>query len=393
VTASWHVRRVVRRSVRSGGIVAWGRLALAGLLVTGVLACPQGWAADVRVTYTASDQDATLLISALGRLSGDGYQADTALLAAGIGSTVASLALREAGPAACRQALGCALDCWWADAGDGTIALQTGAQLPRMAVTVRTVSSTLLDQPLLPPLVDRLMTPWLGGEAGISYLPNDGRWTASLDERGHQQLVEILSLCERPSAQALSRVTDPDLPDPRRVITSEQTWRTWPALVDGLGTAILGSVALSPRLRLHPFPAQGVRVRQLPLGQLPEALRDQGVPARWSHGVLCLGPLAGAEATLEREHPAQRRKLALIPIGHLLSAAVDGELIVTALKRRVCPGWWQLPGAGLEFLSGTGALLVAGDADVQHAVLAALAAIDRLGLELGLRTLAAGPGP
>ena len=358
------------------------------LLIWAALAGSPGWTGEsTRVTYAAIDQDAAVLIAGLGPFSGELYQPDLDLLAAGIGSTRATLALVGASPAGCRQALGFALDCWWADGCDGSIVLLNGEHLPQGTISVRTVGSTLQNQPRLQPLVERLLGPWLGGQAGLSYLPSDGQWTASLDDHGHQQLVEMLSLLERPSAQALSRVGDADLPDLRRQTAGGMAAHNWPMLVEGLSAAIQGSVALSPRLRLRTFPIEGIKLREQSLGQLAGALREHGISARWLHGVLCLGDSSRPAALFEREHPAERRHLALIPIGHLLSAAVDGDLIITAIRRRISPAWWELPGAGIEFLSGSGALLVAADVDTQQAVLDAISAIDRLGLELGLRTL------
>ncbi len=353
------------------------------------------WAAEAaaaRVTYAAIDQDSSLLIAGLGHISGDTYQPDLDLLSAGIGSTRATLALVEASPAGCRQALGFALDCWWADGADGGVALLTGGRLPQGNLSVRTIGSTLLQQPALRPLVERLMAPWLGGQTGLSYLPSEGQWTATLDDRGHQRLVELLSLCERPTAQALSRVGDADLPDQRRPIIAGSTLHSWPALVEGLSVAMQASVALAPRLRQRAFPGGGIKLRPQDLGQLVMLLREHGIGAQWCHGVLCLGEATRPGPLYDREHPAQRRRLAVIPIGHLLTTLVDGDLIITALRRRVAQVWWEQPGAGIEFLAGSGTLLVAADADTQQLVLDATSAIDRLGLELGLRTLEAGVG-
>lgn len=385
-----HTPRRVRLGYALSVALAWSVALACSVVLAGPVQA--GEAAMPSVTYAAIDQDASVLIAGLGRFSGDTYQADVELLAAGIGSTQATLSLFNASPAGCRQALCFALDCWWADGTDGTIALLTGAQLPRGVLSVRSISSTLQHQSPVLPLVERLMAPWLGGQAGVSYLPSEGQWTATLDDHGHQHLVEILSLCERPTARASSRVADADLPDLRRLTTSELSVQSWPALVEGLTATMQASVALAPRLRLRTFPGEGVKLRQQSRAEVVETLRHHGIVARWSHGVLCLGDNTRAAALCDREHPAQRRRLALIPIGHLLSTAVDGELIITAIRRRVSPAWWGLSGAGIEFLSGSGTLLVASDLDTQQAVLDAVSAIDRLGLELGLRTLDAGTG-
>lgn len=344
--------------------------------------------AAARVTITALDQDAATLIAGLSTLSGERHQPDVDLLVAGINATRVSLALVDATPDTCRQALAFALDCWWTRGDDGVITLLTADRLPRGRLEVRTLTSTLRRQAWLQPLGERLLAPWLGGQAGLSYLPSEGLWTATLDSDGHRRLVELLSLCERPQAQASSRIGDPAMPDVRRLMTAELSAHTWPALVDGLARTMQVAVALSPRLRLRAFP--GVRLAQQSLGQAVDDLRTYDIAAWWSHGVLCLGERTLPPARIERQHPAARRRLALIPVAHLLRSALDGDLLVTALRRHVAPSWWSLPGAGIEFLPEHAALLVAGDVDAQHAVLAALSAIDSLGLDLGLQTIAAG---
>lgn len=373
------------RLVRVRSVVAW----LALLIVALMSSLSAGESSGTRVTYAAPDQETAVVIATVSTLSSEQYQPEVELLVAGINSTHASLSLINASPSTCRQAVAFALDTWWAMGLDGTIVLQTSAIPPRGALSARTMTSTLRRQPALVPIAEHLLAPWLGGQAGLSYLPNEGQWSASLDEDGHRRLVEFLSLCERPASQAASRLADADTPDQRRLLSAEISVRSWPALVTELAQATQTSVALSPRLRLRTFPTDGVKIPQVTLAQLSETLRQHGIAARWCRGVLCLGENSVTQARTLKEHPAQRRRLALIPIGHLLTTAVDGDLIVTALRRHVAQGWWELPGAGIAYLTTTNALLVAGDVDSQHSVLDALAAIDTLGLELGLRTITA----
>lgn len=367
---------------------AWVGCALAVLALARDVAA--GEPATTQVTYVAADQEASAMLAAVGTLSGERYQPDVELLVAGINGTRTSLCLINAGPNACRQAVAFALDCWWIRDAEGGIALSTNARLAQGPVEVRTLSSTLRRQPQVQALVERLLTPWLGGPAGLSYLPSEGLWSATLDSDGQRQLVELLSLCERPSAQAVSRVADPATPDLRAIIANELSVRSWPTLVEGLAQALQAPVALSPRVRLRNFPVDGVRLSRQTLGQVAESLRAQGISANWCHGVLCLGDLSLPTERVERQHPAQRRRLATIPIGHLLSNPVDGELIAATLRRHVAVAWWELPGAGIEFLAESGTLLVAADVDAQQAVLNAVSALDTLGLELGLQTITGG---
>jgi hypothetical protein len=343
-----------------------------------------------QVTYAAHDQDGAVLIAAISTLSGERYQPDTEALVAGITNLPVVLSLVGASPPACRQAVAFAFDCWWARDSDGQVVLLNGRHTPRGALSVRVVTSSLRGREDLQPLVARLLAPWLDGRSGVSYLPHDGHWSAALDDDGHRRLIEVLSLLERPQAQAASRIPSPDEPDPRRTTTEAVVAHTWPALVDGLARALGTSVALSPRLRLRAFPASGVRVARMPLGEVTATLSRHGFTAHWIDGVLCLAEAGRTPAHLRREHPAQRRRLALIPIAHLIGGAVDGELLTAALRRHVTPDWWGLPGAGLEFLPTERVLLVAGDVDTQHAILDQVTSVDTLGLDLGLHTMTSG---
>jgi hypothetical protein len=366
----------------------WVRLPVVALVLAGTVFSAEP--PTTQVTYAAVDQEAVATIAALGQLSGEAYQPDVELLVAGINGTRTSLSLIGAAPDACRQAVAFALDCWWARDADGGIVLTTGDRLPRGPVTVRTLSSTLRRQPQIQPLVERLLAPWLGGPAGVSYLPSEGLWSATLDSDGHRRLVELLSLCESPTAQAASRVADPATPDPRRLTTQEVTAHAWPTLVEKLAQAVQAPVALSPRLRLRNFPRDGVQLPRQSIGQVTASLHVLGITASWCQGVLCLAEPSLPRERIERQHPAQRRSLALIPLGHVVGSPIDGELVVATLRRQVAPRWWELPGAGIEFLADSGSLLVAADIETQQAVLNAVTALDTLGLELGLQTLSAG---
>ena len=350
------------------------------------------WSGEVtvsRVTYSATNQEVSDLIASLGSLNGDAYQPDINLLLAGISATRATMSLVDASPATCRQALAFALDCWWANDSDGNIALLTGNNPPQGPLLVRTCTSTLRRQPTIPPLVERLMAPWLSGDAGLSFLPDDASWAATLDKEGHLRLFELLRMCENVGARATTRVADADLPDLRRLTSEDLTMHSWSTLVTGLAHRMHASVALGPRLQLQVFPPTGIRIRQQTLGQIIASLHEYGIRARWSHGVLCLSENGRPTARFDREHPAQRRQLALIPIGHLIANELEGNVIATMIKTHVAPGSWDLPGTALELLDHNRALLVASDLDTQHAVLEAVNAIDRLGMELGLQTLAA----
>ncbi len=349
-----------------------------------------------RVSYTADNQGNSTLLPTLSALSGERYEPVIDLLLDGVTATRASLVLHQATPASCRQALAFALHCWWTNSTeklDNKIWLTTQTILPQGLISVRSTSSILRHQPGLQPIAETILKPWLGGDAGISLLPVEGLWTASLDEAGHRRLIELLSLLERPQATASSFVPDPDVVDMRRMMREPIYATSWSSLMTTLSQSCDVSVAMSPHLCLRVFPKNNISLARLSLGEIAATCAVFNIRVFWQHGVLCLGEADYHPDDADREHPAQRRHLAMIPIGHLVSGPVDGELIVTALRQKVAPRWWEQPGAAIYYLASARALLIGADIPTQQVLLEALNALDRVGLELGIGTLGAGNLP
>lgn len=288
-----------------------------------------------------------------------------------------SLALVDASPAAVRQALAHALGRWWVRTPEGRIRYVRAATLPTGPVLARTRTSGLIRMPALEELAHGLMTPWLGASgAGLVYEPSEGLWTATLDTAGHARLLELLTLLERPASEVVPALIPGPQPPADRVLPAF-TASGWSELTQRL--AALGiATSLAEGL---PAPTGPLALPGGPVGSLPQRLAALGAPAAWHQGVLCL---AGHEP-VEREHPAQRRRLALVPVPHLAEREVDGPLLVQAIRRRVAPTWWRLPGAGLVWMPEQRALLVAADAPVIHAVLDLLDSADRFGLDVVLQ--------
>ena len=349
-----------------------------------------------RVSFTADNQSNSLLLPTLSDLAGEQYEPVIDLLLDGVTATRASLILHQATPASCRQALAFALHCWWTNSTeklDKKIWLTTQTNRPPGQIFVRSTSSILRNQPGLQPMAEAILKPWLGGGAGISLLPVEGLWTASLDEAGHRRLIELLSLLERPQAVASSSVPDPNIVDMRRTMREPIYATSWSSLMTSLSQSCDASVAMSPRLCLRVFPNNNINLPRLSLGEIAAACTVFNIRAFWQHGVLCLGEAEYHPDDVDREHPAQRRRLAMIPIGHIVRNTVDGELVATVLRQKIAPRWWEQPGAAIYYVASARALLIGADIPTQQVLLEALNALDRVGLELGIETIGVGKFP
>lgn len=362
------------------------RRLLAGLAIAGLLLVVLSTAAGAaeKLSWRADHQP---LGTALGGLAGlteasPGLAYDVATGAAG--NAPITLSLREAAPATVRQALAHAAGLWWIDTPDG-IVLTSARRLPPGELSARSIPSGLLKDPQAEELVPRLLEPWrTGGE--IIHDPATGMWVATLDSAGHAQLVELLSLLQRPRPWAPALLADEPALDPSRPIAGALHPGSWSAWCDELAQAADLSVSLEPGLD------QGATAPALALGgtraDLPRLLAAVGLRATLIRGVCCIGRAPASD----RQHPALRRRLAAIPLPHLVDSSADGRRVAEALQRQVLPTRWSEPGWDVEWIpattSRTGFLLVAADPPTIHAVLDALDVLDRLGLVDGLAALA-----
>jgi hypothetical protein len=364
-------------------------LAVLTAVLAGALGGPAP-AAETRVTFTAGGRDASAALAGLSELAGQPFELGVDQLLAGQTSRRVTLALVDAPPAAARQACAHALRCWWAErpGGDGRGTLLTALpHLPQGVLQVRSRASGLRGDAAIEEVVRRLLEPWLDGGAGLGLEPSDGTWAATLDGSGHARLAEILAALEQPAPRIAPWLPDSDGPDPEQALTGVRG-NGWADYAPALAVALGCSVSCDPALAARPLPEGLSPLPDTSAGALPARFAAAGVAARYVHGVLCLGGDAADEVLAEREHPAQRRRLALIPIEQLAATRLDGEFIISGLRAHVVPAWWTQPGAGLLYLERARTLLIAGDALVQERVLAALARLDRLGTAAGLRSLA-----
>jgi len=102
-----------------------------------------------------------------------------------------------------------------------------------------------------------------------------------------------------------------------------------------------------------------------------------GAQATVLHGVLCLG----REQPRDGEHPALRRRLAHLPVGHLVTTDIDGQLLVSVIRAQIAPWWWDQSGAAIFFHVERKTLMIAADPETLHAVVDLLDRIDLLGFD------------
>ncbi|MBA3683749.1 MAG: hypothetical protein H0W72_00660 [Planctomycetes bacterium] len=320
-------------------------------------------------------------IALLGRLTGQNHSLAPGDAVIGLADRPVRLVLAGASPSAVRQALAHALACWWARSADGIVIYQRGAVLPLGPLSSRTISSGLPGTVANERRLCQLLAPWLGDRrTGLAAVDDGSLWAATLDADGHARLVETLGVLERGEPRCPPLIGDPEAVDPDRRMAHRVAALEWPAYIVALADATGLSISCAPGIEAGKPPA----LDACRLGDIPARLGERGVPAAIVHGVICLGTAASEE----REHPALRRRLALLPVRHLVRDDVEATLLVEDLRRHVAPQWWPQPAAALQYLPVPAALLVAADPATVHAVLDALDLVDLLGLEAGLAALA-----
>jgi hypothetical protein len=274
------------------------------------------------------------------------------------------LHLRGADRAAVRQAAAHAAGAWWRPLPDGRTQLTRSPRfdaVPPLAVV--TWLHPLATQRDAVAAFERVLIPWLDGQRGLA--AHGSRLTALLDAEGRAQFDLLTRLLE--GRQELWHAFQrPDLsPSPRRdsALALTGDWGTWLATA-GEGLAL--SLAVDPLAAQRPPPHLLIHSRD----ELADGLRAAGIATTWRHGVLCLGGAGD-----DRLHPALRRRLQLVPAGHL-PLEVQGPALVQRLAAVVPAERWQLPGWHLTWLSAQQAVLVAADDETIDAILSTAAAID-----------------
>ncbi len=375
---------------------------ITAVLATAAAHLPAGEAdQEATVTWSADRLPLSEGLRQVGQRNPRTPAVDYTIAAGPVAATPVTMDLRRADTDAIRQAFAHAAGRWWAPAADDPqTAVLTGAMTPprgRLRVDTHTSGLTgAANSAGINPLEDTvraLMAPWLAAEAGganvpsLTYEPDSGTWTATLDEDGQSRLVGLLSDLQRLRARVPPLLAD------SREGAAAQVWRDgnplrlpaggWSAWCRTLADALDGSVALAAGVGIG---ADAPAV-ELPLdpGGLAERLAAVHLRIAEIHGVWCVGH----EPPMDDLHPALRRRIAILPIPHLVTEAVSGARIAAALARRVP----DLPGWGVHVLPDGRTLLVAADTASIHGVLDLLDRLDRAGQATGLESLERQPTP
>jgi len=339
------------------------------LLLACCVALPAG---EARFSLVLEQQPAQTALALASRLGAGEHLRRTDELVSGAGTKRITVYLRDASLAGTRQALAHAQGCWWLPDGTGT--LYTSSPHPPLGpIEARMFTSGLVNLPALETHVQHLLAPWLGDPAcGISYMPAEGLWTATLDRDGQSRMVEALTMLERSPAACPPLLADPDQLAPTCRLESPILAADWADLAKKISATMGVSVSCStdlppspPTISIQPGVPAAICTQLIALGMKSVVM----------HGVLCLG----RDQPRDSEHPAHRRRLALLPIKHLVSSEAEAQLLVTAIRAQVAPWWWNLPGAVIFYHADRQSLVLAADPETVHGVVDLLDRVDLLG--------------
>ena len=336
------------------------------------LTCAGLGAATVDLALSRHDPQAVL--AALRNLGLGRHEVPITVATDGALPRTLTIHLARADVAAVRQALAFAVDGWWSEDGQGTTLYRPDLTLPLGPLSSRTYTSNLIGRLDRERLVQEVLAPWLGrAGCGLALDAGSGTWAATLDSDGHRRLIEVLDLLERGTASVPSWIPPPGNRAPDLRLGHGIQSDSWDHLALTLGQVLGVSIALHPRMP----PISGVIT--LPAGSLAEAstrLAALGLGQAWINGVWCWG----GEAPQDRQHPAQRRRLALVPAPSLCDET--SLLLLRGALGRHDPAW-TMPGACLV-ATAPDLLLVGSDVQRIHRVWDLAESSSRIGLDAAL---------
>ncbi len=276
-------------------------------------------------------------------------------------------------PVPARQALAHAIGCWWTSATSGQ--LTRDVRLSTADASVRTFPPMPFTPPASEALLRRLLDPWLGGDGGLALDTATNVWNATASPSGLARLEQLLAALGDPAPRA-PHLLPAGLPT--------NAFARSPRGADlgawSLDLAACSGVAVALASDCDPAAAAPAST----VSNLREAvatLAASGLSAALHHG--CLG--IGLATPLDRQHPAERAAVAVLPIGHLCRNDDQVVQLSAQLGARVAPQAWDMPGWAIAPLAWRRSLLVVADPPTIHAVMTALEAADQIGLEAWLR--------
>jgi hypothetical protein len=259
--------------------------------------------------------------------------------------------LVDADGAARAQALAHALGCWHIrEPGAPALVRMTSSLRPPAGPAVTRIHPSDLPGRDDRALVTALLDPWIGPGCGVDLRVIDGTWAATLPDPGHAELVEVLAILGG-ATPALPQRLRPAWPTPTTALPPAATWADQAAAMAATWRL---SISLGPGLDpTSPAPAVDAHWLLAP---------TEGVQVGWFHRVLCLD----RESPHDRQHPLERRRFAVVPVGHLAAGPADGAALCAAAQA-------TLGDAGhAVLLPYRPALLLAADTDAIHRVLASI---------------------
>jgi len=278
---------------------------------------------------------------------------------------------RAADPA--RQALAHGLGCWWSSAG-----LSGERRLTGSAAEVRTYPALPNPLPGAERLVRQALDPWLGGNGGLAQDFTTGSWNATTSPPGQARLEGLLAALGDPHPRAPHLLPDPGVPSPTMPLTRSPEGSDLGAwcidLMRASGLAVALAADVDPQA-----PAISTTCRTL--GEALDALSRLGLHAEVWHRCISIS----VAASPDRQHPAERAAVAILPAGHLCQDADQLGRFSAQLGARVRPTVWDSPGWLIAPLPTRLDLLVIADPLTIHAVMEAMEAADQVGLAAWLR--------
>ena len=284
-------------------------------------------AEDATVSFKATGEPASQCLTTISTVSGVPMLLGPELLARNADKTPLFMHMRDASVAECAEAIAQGLGVWWVSTPQERIVFSDSSTIPLGPLTTLTRPTGIEQQDDLLPLLQHLLTPWLGNNTALTTHPSRNRIIATLDDAGHYRLLTILTLLEanRPQIPPLFH------PLPPQSLAPAPNWTT---LIESARDISIVKAKSVPTEVPPPTP---VPTWRSPTGSL----------------------LVVTTEPRSHQHPAQRLQLCHWPIAHLTKGDDEqGNLLVAQLRSKV-PHWiWTEPGSTITYWAPTKSIVI-----------------------------------